>query len=603
MDTSQAIRNISLFRDLTDAELGRVASLCERRANPAGTVLLEEAVRGPGLFCLVEGRAAVMKQHGSAASKISQLQPGDHFGEMSLFTDRPTSASIRADDDTVCLFIAKEKFRRLLDDDPALAKKILWVFVQSLSGRLAESDRKFAEILREEARTSAFRHLAGVAWMQTRIIFSYLLVWFRRKIGLGPSPEALSRIHRRNALRFKETAFRLKGVNIKMGQIASMQAHILPKEFIEEFRAMRDAVTPTAYPLIASQIQGEFGVGPLDLFAEFDPVPIAAASMGQVHAARLPTGEKVVVKVLHPGLERSVEIDLGLQRLLISTLARFVKKFDLRQLMVEMEDPLRKEMDLQHEARATEEIAKEMAPLGIKIPRVYWRYTSRRMLTLEFIDGCKIDDFARLDEWKIDRKKLMTDYMRSFLRQAFEGGFFHADPHPANVLCTREGQLCLLDFGMVKRLPDRVRDGLFKEILGGFFNNPKLYADSIIERDIVAEPDREKLEAFARRTFADEKMRAMIFDHDFSNDNDAMRMFGAMADLLNELETFKMPQDQLMLMRALSIVTDVVKEVVPAISPSQLALPILMPQLTDFMRKHPEYAMVPGGAVTAAAAK
>jgi predicted unusual protein kinase regulating ubiquinone biosynthesis (AarF/ABC1/UbiB family) len=405
-------------------------------------------------------------------------------------------------------------------------------------------------------------------------------------------------VHRRNAVRFKQTAMRLKGANVKVGQIASMQQHVLPREYIEELRSLRDAVGATEYSLIAGVIQGELGLRPYELFEEFDKVPIAAASMAQVHVAKLRTGEKVVVKVQHPGLERSVAIDLALMRVLFWFIALFAKKIDFRQILSEAAEPLRRELDLHEEGKATEALGAELRPLGVIVPKVHWQYTSRRVITLEFIDGVNVDKVDTIREWKVDRRALMETYVRSFWHQAFGGGLFHADPHPGNVFCTRDGKLALLDFGMVKRLPDNVRNGLQKELFGGIFNHPKLYADGLIEKGAMKEPDRARVEKWAEKIFADPKMRGMIFDHEIEEGAEMSQVFGAIKGMVDGLETFETPQDNLMFMRALGIVIDVCKEVVPEMPVSQVAMPILVPVLTDFVSKNPEYAEAAMAAAT-----
>jgi predicted unusual protein kinase regulating ubiquinone biosynthesis (AarF/ABC1/UbiB family) len=431
----------------------------------------------------------------------------------------------------------------------------------------------------------------ALMWMQTRIMWSYLWVFFRTKVlRLKMSKERMSRVHRRNAVRFKKTAMRLKGANVKVGQIASMQQHVLPREYIEELRSLRDAVGATEYSLIAGVIQGELGLRPYELFEEFDKVPIAAASMAQVHVAKLRTGEKVVVKVQHPGLERSVAIDLALMRVLFWFIALFAKRIDFRQILSEAEEPLRRELDLHLEGKATEALGAELRPLGVIVPKVHWQYTSRRVITLEFIDGVNVDRVDTLREWKVDRRALMETYVRAFWHQAFVGGLFHADPHPGNVFCTPDGKLAMLDFGMVKRLPDNVRNGLQKELFGGIFNHPKLYADGLIEKGAMKEPDRARVEKWAEKIFADPKMRGMIFDHEVEEGAEISQVFGAIKGMVDGLETFETPQDNLMFMRALGIVIDVCKEVVPEVAVSQVAMPILVPVLTEFVSKNPEYA-------------
>ncbi len=422
-----------------------------------------------------------------------------------------------------------------------------------------------------------------------RVVLSYLWLLLRTKVlRVRLTAEHASKVHRLNAQRFTRTASRLKGANVKIGQLASMQAHLLPKETCEELRTLRDAVVPTPYAEIAAVLEEELGAPPLEIFAEIDETPIAAASMAQVHMARLKTGEKVVVKVQHPGLARSVSIDLALMGLLLRALGLVLRKVDLTILLRESEEPLRRELDLVLEGKATEEIGRSLESQGVMVPKVYWETTRRRVLTLGFIEGTNVDCMDKLREWNVDRLALMRVYLGSFLYQAFVTGMFHADPHPGNVFCTPDGKLVLLDFGMVKRLPDHVREGLQKEMFGGYFNRPRLYVDGLIQKGAVGESDRAKLEKWAKQMFADPATRALIFDHAPKDGDSVKSIVGELKTIL-DLETFKTPQDNVMFMRALGIVIDVCKEVSPETSPSELAAPVMMPILMKFMEEHPEY--------------
>ncbi len=437
----------------------------------------------------------------------------------------------------------------------------------------------------------AIGHLAVLLWMQTRIALSYLWVFVRTRVLRSRMSDAeLSAVHRRNARRFKATAAHLKGANVKVGQIASMQQHVLPREYIEELRSLRDAVGATPYARIARVIRDDLGKDPRELFAAFDEAPIAAASMAQVHVAKLHTGEKVVVKVQHPGLDRSVAIDLALMSVLFRVIGVFVRRIDVRQILSEAEEPLRRELDLHLEGKATEELGAELRPLGVLVPAVHWELTGRRVITLEFIEGVNVDDVEQLRAWGVDRRALMETYVRTFWHQAFGGGLFHADPHPGNVFSTPDGRLALLDFGMVKRLPEHVREGLQKELFGGIFQSPKLYTDGLIEKGAMREPDRARVEAWAEKTFADPKMRSMLFDHDPADGAEMRDLFGSIASMIDGLETFETPQDNIMFMRALSIVIDVCKEVVPETPVSRIAMPVLLPILLAFVERNPQYA-------------
>lgn len=434
-------------------------------------------------------------------------------------------------------------------------------------------------------------HTLRLVWLQIRILGSYAWLFFRSKIlRWPPTPEQRAAIHQRNARRFKATACHLKGANVKLGQIASMQAHLLPDVVIQELRTLRDGVTPTDSKRVIALVEAELGKPIADVFARFDETPIATASMGQVHAATLKDGRDVVVKVLHPGLEKTVDIDLALMRRGIRMVKWFVKTpIDPMIILTETEAALRLELDLAHEGKATETLARELAPLGVIVPKVHWDVTTRRVLTLDFIEGVNIDDRAQMDAWKIDREKLMVLYLQSFVQQALRGGYFHADPHPGNVFCTPEGKLAMLDFGMVQRLPDDTRIGLLKEILGGFFARPKLWADGMIQKGAVGEADREKLETFAATAFLDPKARAIIFDHEVESRGELTDVVKKFAAFFKTLETLQTPKDNVMFGRALGIVIDVMKEVVPEKTPSVVAGPVMMPVLLEFVQANPEY--------------
>lgn len=464
------------------------------------------------------------------------------------------------------------------------------------------SEPKRAVVRRHPTRPFAgIAHLLVLSWMQTRIVVSYLWFFFRtRVLRWKMSPEKAARYHRKNARRFRATASHLKGANVKLGQMASMQAHLLPKEVIDELKGLRDDVGPTPFRYVDAEIAAELGKEPREIFAELDEKPVACASMAQVHVGTLTSGERVVVKVLHPGLERSVEIDLRLMRVLCTVLGWFLgSKLDLRQVLKENEEPLRRELDLVAEGKATEALGAEIEHLGVIVPKVFWDHTSRRVLTLELIDGVNVDDHAQLDAWNVDRRALAEALARAMLHQAYGIGYFHCDPHPGNLFCTREGKLAMLDFGMVKRIPEHVRMGLMKEIFGAFFNIPQMYADGLIEKGLIGEPDRARVEAFAKEKLADPKIRAILFDHEIDSHGDATAAIGSLVEMLDDLETFQTPQDNMMFMRALGITIDVCKEIAPGVSMSEIMAPLMLPMLAGLVQKHPEYAEDIGKAMAA----
>jgi predicted unusual protein kinase regulating ubiquinone biosynthesis (AarF/ABC1/UbiB family) len=591
----ESLRRVGIFAELTESEVRTLGEACEELSFQPGDRVIEDGARGLGLFIVLSGAASVLKFAGSQGEiELARLHPGEHFGEMSLVSDRPSSASVRADSALACLFASRQRFDDLLRDNPDIARKVLTSFVTTLSRRLTDIDLHYARVMRKARRQEALRHVVLLSALQWRMLISYAWIWFRRSVLHWPmSAERVSAIHRRYAHRFKQLATRLKGATVKIAQIASLQQALIPPEYIDEFKSLRDQVAPSEYPLVAGRIQAELGASPLEVFSEFSRAPLAAASMGQVHRARLPSGEDVVVKVLHPGVEQSVLIDLWITKSTLWALNWLVPKIDLMQVYRESREPLLEELDLLHEARATEELGKALQPLGVQVPKIHWQYSTRRVLTLEFVAGVTLNNVQQMKAWNVDRVELARTYLRAFLHQALTGGFFHADPHPGNAFCTPEGKLVLLDFGMVKRLPDRVRKGLAKEWMGAFFKNPRMYVDGVIEKGGIGEEDREYLEQQAARVFNDDRLRDLIFDHNTDGGVNASDVVGQFTTILGELKSFKTPQDELMFLRGLGICADVVKEIVPEMKVSEVGEPVYADLFLKVIAENPVYASGP----------
>lgn len=591
----ESLRRVGIFSELTESEVKTLGEACEEIAFQAGDRVIKDGARGEGLFIVLSGAASVLKFAGSRGEiELARLHQGEHFGEMSLVSERPASASVRADSALICLFASRKRFDQILRDNPDIARKVLTSFVTTLSRRLTEIDLHYARVIRKARRQEAIRHIVRLSVLQWRMLISYGWIWLRRSVlHSPPSAERVSAIHRRYAHRFKQLASQLKGATVKIAQVASLQQALIPTEYLEEFKTLRDQVAPSEYPLVAGCIQAELGAGPLEVFSEFSRAPLAAASMGQVHRARLASGEDVVVKVLHPGVEQSVAIDLWITKSTLWALNWFVPKIDLMQIYRESAEPLLEELDLLHEGRATEELGKALQPLGVRVPKIHWQYSTRRVLTLEFIAGVTLNNIEQMKAWNVDRVELARTYLRAFLHQALTGGFFHADPHPGNAFCTPDGKLVLLDFGMVKRLPDRVRKGLAKEWMGAFFKNPRMFVDGLIEKGAVGEEDREYLEQQADSVFNDDRLRNLIFDHTTDEGTNLGDVAGEFTRILGELKSFKTPQDELMFLRGLGICADVVKEMVPEMKVTDVGEPVYAEMFRKVIAENPVYASGP----------
>ncbi|HZI86099.1 MAG TPA: AarF/ABC1/UbiB kinase family protein, partial [Pyrinomonadaceae bacterium] len=275
----------------------------------------------------------------------------------------------------------------------------------------------------------------------------------RESIGAASNARPL---HLRQALEELGTTF------IKLGQILSTRADLLPPEYLVELTKLQDSAPPVSFKEIQEALITELGQPVDQIFAQFDPVPLAAASIGQAHSATLWNGTEVVVKVRRPGVVEQVNEDLEILKELAATASRhwkFADRYDLTGLVEEFSQTLRAELDYIREGHNAERFAVNFAADShIHVPRVFWEATTSRVLTLERIRGIKINDLKALDEQGTDRRWLADYATNVVLKMVCEDGFFHADPHPGNFFIEPNGAIGLIDFGMVGILDDRTQE-------------------------------------------------------------------------------------------------------------------------------------------------
>ncbi|MGI4734563.1 MAG: ABC1 kinase family protein [Janthinobacterium lividum] len=243
---------------------------------------------------------------------------------------------------------------------------------------------------------------------------------------------------------------------IKLAQALSNRADLLPQALIDEFEKLQSNVPPFPVEEARLLIEQELGRPLAEVFTEFDDVPIGSASIGQVHRARLQSGEEVVVKVQRPGVRDKVEGDLRLLHELVRLTGGFLRNQGLsnpQDVVDAFERSMTKELDYTSEARAMEQLRKLYEQYTtFYIPKPYRELSTSKVLVIEFVNGCKITDKAQLLAWNLSPETVAETGMDIYLTQIFEFGFFHADPHPGNVLVRADGTLVLIDFGMVGKL-------------------------------------------------------------------------------------------------------------------------------------------------------
>jgi predicted unusual protein kinase regulating ubiquinone biosynthesis (AarF/ABC1/UbiB family) len=284
----------------------------------------------------------------------------------------------------------------------------------------------------------------------------------KRVVGL-PAPErdaAWRRRHQQSAAEIAATAKRLRGLYIKSAQFLGARADLLPEAYITELSQLHDRVPPLPYEAIRPVLRQGLGAEPEQVFAEFERTPVAAASLAQVHRARLRDGRRVAVKVQYPDIARLVQLDLRNLTMILRLVHRVEKNLDLEPLARAVGKLVPQELDFVNEGRNTEAIAAALAHRGdVVAPGIVWEHTSARVLVTEYIDGIKISDVEALRAQGLDPVAAAERAVDVWGEMVLRTGHFHGDPHPGNILVLDGGRLALLDFGLTARLDPEARDG------------------------------------------------------------------------------------------------------------------------------------------------
>lgn len=326
-----------------------------------------------------------------------------------------------------------------------------------------------------------------------------IIFWdiFLRRVGFGFLVRSTRpRRYRRIAVRFRALAIRLGGVMIKVGQFLSARLDVLPPEITEELAGLQDEVPPVEFDSVRLLAETELGSPLQTFFASFEESPLAAASLGQVHRARLHPQEaealgfgNVVVKILRPHIEQIVDVDMSALRVVAGWLKRYRPVSDranVSAIVEEFSRTIQEEMDYLSEGKNAEAFATSFeGDASVHVPRVVWKHTTRRVLALEDVFAIKVTDYDAITAAGINRAEVANRLFAVYLKQIFEDGFFHADPHPGNLFITplaeknEDGstawKLTFVDFGMVGRMPENLMEGLREVVIAiGLQDSPRL---------------------------------------------------------------------------------------------------------------------------------
>ncbi|XP_027363331.1 protein ACTIVITY OF BC1 COMPLEX KINASE 8, chloroplastic-like [Abrus precatorius] len=398
----------------------------------------------------------------------------------------------------------------------------------------------------------------------------------------------------------KESILRLGPTFIKIGQQFSTRVDILPQEYVDQLSELQDQVPPFPSDTAIAIVEEELGAPLVSIFDQFDYEPIAAASLGQVHRARL-RGQQVVVKVQRPGLKDLFDIDLKNLRVIAEYLQKLDPKSDGAKrdwvaIYDECASVLYQEIDYTKEAANAELFANNFKNMDyVKVPTIFWDYTTPQILTMEYVPGIKINKIQALDQLGVDRKRLGRYAVESYLEQILSHGFFHADPHPGNIAVddVNGGRLIFYDFGMMGSISPNIREGLLEAFYGIYEKNPDKVLQAMIQMGVlvptgdmtaVRRTAQFFLNSFEERLAAQRREREMAkaelgFKKPLSKEEKVMKKKERLAAIGEDLlsiaadQPFRFPATFTFVVRAFSVLDGIGKGLDPRFDITEIARP------------------------------
>ncbi|WCR30110.1 AarF/UbiB family protein [Paenibacillus thiaminolyticus] len=357
---------------------------------------------------------------------------------------------------------------------------------------------------------------------------------------------------------------------IKLGQLLSTRADLLPGSIIQELEKLQDQVPPFTGAEAGRIIEDELGRPLGQLFRRFDDTPLAAASIGQVHKAWLPNGEAVAVKVQRPGITSIIERDLEILQGLTEAATRrwsWVSEYQIPEMVQEFAKSMIAELDYQHEGRNTDKMAQLLRrDPGIHIPRIDWERSSAKVLTMEYVDGMMLNHYTERFPKGPERKSIAERLVHAMLHLIFIDGFFHADPHPGNIMVLTENRIALIDFGMVGHLNGEMKENLAELIIALMQHRTSGMLRAIARLCLIS--DKTDMDALRRDL---DRLRDRYYDVPFSE----VSLGQSLHDLFAVAEKHRIvfPPDLILLAKALLTLEGIVERLDPTISILDMAEP------------------------------
>lgn len=346
---------------------------------------------------------------------------------------------------------------------------------------------------RARARMDTARRLGRIAAFGE--VFHRIWLWMFHAVALTlrsfviGSMKDRERVQEKQAVWLKEALIKLGPTFIKLGQSLGTRADLLPLPFVKALGELQDSVPPFSNAVAFARIEKEFGRKIHEMYAEFELEPIAAASLGQVYRARLHSGEEVAVKVQRPNLAGIIRGDIGILRKIATFAERFPalnENADWAGMLREFDETIFEEMDYASEGKNAERFTANFSGwTNLHVPKIHWNATTSKVITMEFIHGVKVTDLEGLRERGLAPEKVNRLLIRTYLKQLLEDGFFHADPHPGNLLVMPDGRVAFFDFGMVGRISPKLQSKMIDAFFHIVAKDPAGIAQDLIELDFL----------------------------------------------------------------------------------------------------------------------
>ncbi len=377
---------------------------------------------------------------------------------------------------------------------------------------------------------------------------------------------------KRRAQWLGDTLLNLGPTFIKIGQALSTRADLLPLEYVQVLGKLQDKVPAFSSTTAVAIIESELGNSIHTLYRDFDRFPLAAASLGQVHKARLHTGEDVVVKVQRPGLENLFNLDFKILRRLVRFCNRYLPwtiKYDLLAIYNEFFNLLYQEIDYIQEGKNCDRFRENFTDYPeVLIPKIYWRYSTTKILTMEYLPGIKVDDRQTLEACGLDVKKINQIGISCYLKQLLLDGFFQADPHPGNMAVTPDGSLIIYDFGMMAEIKSLAKDQMLKTFGAVLRKDTDQVTDSLIEMGLIV-PVGDMKPVRRLITFLLDKFTEKPLD---------IKAFGQMRNEIYDIfeqQPFRLPPQMTYILKALTTLDGIARTLDPQYNMMAAAQPFI----------------------------